>query len=277
MRPSFLLPCLVSAALAACGADAQDAERSEPVLLDVDAGRIAGRAYFGGELEHPVLAVVLHGDLLEPDDSYHYDFARTVASQMSNVVVVGLLRPGYGDEGGNWSDGDMLLATGDNYTADVAEAVAQATEQLKERYDARTAVLIGHSGGAAVSALVLGRHPDAANAALLLACPCDLPAWRAHMGSTRPSPIWRQPHEGLSPIDFASGVKSSALVEVIVGADDVVTPPEYSEAYAAALTARGVDARLSVLPDLGHNILRRPPVVSMTIDLMDRAGERAPE
>jgi pimeloyl-ACP methyl ester carboxylesterase len=280
ISPEGFLVVTLCSSVAACG-DALDTdsngrptvnldnERSEFVWLEATEGRIGGRAYVGADVDdEPILVVVLHGDLLEPDNSYHYGFARTLASQTANAVVVGLLRPGYRDERGNRSDGDPLTGTGDNYTLEVVAAIAQATEQLKARYGAGTAVLIGHSGGAALAALVLGLYPDVADGGLLVACPCDLPAWRDYMLSERGDPIWTQPHRGLSPIDYADRVSSTAIVELTVGDEDRVVEPEYSQRHAALLSARGVEARVAVLAGLGHNILLRPPVVAMASELM---------
>lgn len=250
------------------------AGEGEFVWLDTIEGRLGGRAFLSAELnEDPVLAIVLHGDRLEPDDSYHYVFAQTVASEVSNAILVGLLRPGYRDEQGNRSDGDILTATGDNYTREVVDAVADATRQLKDRYKAAATVLIGHSGGAAIAALVLGNHPEVADAALLLACPCDLQAWRTHMMTLRPSPVWQRPHQGLSPLDSAAGVPSTSIVELLVGDEDDVVRIEYSDDYASALRARDVEARVTVLPGLGHNILLQPAVVSEAIELITRVEE----
>ena len=245
--------------------------RSEFVWLNGRQGRIGGRSYINSDSsDEPLLAIVLHGDLLEPANSYHYGFARTLAAQVPGVVVVALLRPGYSDERGNRSDGETLNATGDNYTAEVVEAVASATSQLQERYGPSATVLIGHSGGGAIAALVLGRHPDVADAVLLVACPCDLPAWRAHMMGLRPNPVWQQPHQGLSPLTAVSGVRPTAVVELMVGDEDDVVPPQNSHDYAAALRELGVEATVTVLPGLGHNILQRPPVISMAKNLLTR-------
>jgi pimeloyl-ACP methyl ester carboxylesterase len=249
----------------------QVAPRTEFVWLNAPEGRIGGRAYINIDSEdEPVLAIVLHGDLLQPDNSYHYGFARAIAAQSSDVVVVGLLRPGYSDERGNRSDGEVLNATGDNYTAEVVEAVASATMQMKKRYGTGATILVGHSGGAAIAALVLGLYPDVADAALLVACPCDLPAWRADMMSVRPNPVWQQAHQGLSPLATVSGVRPTSIVELIVGGEDDVVRAEYSQDYAAALQERGIDASVTVLPGLGHNILQRPPVISMAKALLRR-------
>jgi pimeloyl-ACP methyl ester carboxylesterase len=256
---------------AAQASPGQSNERSELVSLDVAGGRMTGRAYKSAESNAgPALVVVLHGDLFESGNTYHYGFARTMASDTPNMVAVGLLRPGYSDERGNRSDGDALTATGDNYTAEVVAAVAAATEQLKSRYRARKTVLVGHSGGAAIAALLLGRYPDIADASLLVACPCDVPAWRKYMMSVRPNPVWQRPHRGLSPMDFVKDVKPSTTVELVVGDEDQVALPDYTQKYAAALRARGVDVRVSILPGLGHNILQRPAVIRMASELIAR-------
>jgi pimeloyl-ACP methyl ester carboxylesterase len=222
-------PDLAPSMRAAQVTTAQSSERSELVSFDVAGARMTGRAFKSAEANRdPALVVVLHGDLLEPGNTYHYGFARTMAYEAPNIVAVGLLRPGYSDERGNRSDGDALTATGDNYTAEVVAAVAAATEQLKSRYRASTTILVGHSGGAAIAALLLGRYPDIANASLLVACPCDVPAWRKYMMSVRQNPIWQRPHQGLSPMDFVTGVNSSTTVELVVGDEDLVVLPEYS-------------------------------------------------
>lgn len=192
-----------------------------------------------------------------------------MAAQSSDVVV-GLLRPGYSDERGNRSDGDILNAAGDNYTAAVVETVASATMQIKERYSADATVLIGHSDCAAIAALVLGRHPDVADGALLVACPCDLPAWRAYMMSIRPHPVWQRPHERLPPLTTVSGVRPSSIVKLMVGDEDEIVQPEYSKDYAAALRQRSVEVNVAVLSGLGYNILQRPLVIGRANELIRR-------
>ena len=45
--------------------------------------------------------------------------------KIDDSVVVALLRPGYRDHTGERSEGEQGLKTGDNYTPEVVEAVAQ--------------------------------------------------------------------------------------------------------------------------------------------------------
>ena len=72
--------------------------------------RLKVRVFLGQRLsEHPVLLVVLHGDL---GTDYINLFASQAADQR-DIVAVALLRPGYSDKQGDVSDGIKGLATGD--------------------------------------------------------------------------------------------------------------------------------------------------------------------
>jgi len=99
---------------------------------------------------HPILVVVLHGDLLGvrsiPSTTYHYVFAQHASAKMDDLVAVAVLRPGYRDASGEHSDGEQWLTTGDNYTPEVVDAVAQAIDQLKAKFHPSHTVLAGHSG-----------------------------------------------------------------------------------------------------------------------------------
>jgi pimeloyl-ACP methyl ester carboxylesterase len=118
--------------------------------------------------------------------------------------------------------------------------------------------LAGHSGGAAITADLLGRWPALVNAALLVSCPCDVPAWRRHMLAIQKDPIWLVPVHSLSPMDLADKVSRSARVQMVVGGDDQVAPLELSRRYAGELRKYGHNVGLTVLPGLKHNILLEP-------------------
>jgi pimeloyl-ACP methyl ester carboxylesterase len=237
--------------------------------IDVTGGRLKTQIYSTTPLgARPTLVIALHGDLFDPTPSYQYAFAQALTQgfdapampgqvrarlgthpHVNDVVAAGLLRPGYTDNAGDRSDGQRGEALGDNYTAEVVDAVATATRALTQRFLARRVVLVGHSGGATIAALVLGRHPDVADAALLVACGC---------GATR----------SLQPLDVARSVRPDVTVRLLVGAEDAVTPGEESQRYAEVLRQRGVDAQVTVLPGLGHNITFTRPVFSEAARLL---------
>lgn len=148
--------------------------QGETVWIDEPNGRLKTRVYRSARLSpSPVLILVVHGDIPRPPPDYQYVFAQIAAGASENVVAAGVLRPGYADSQGDRSSGDMGYAVGDNYTAEVVDALDMAVSTLKARYHAGAVILVGHSGGAAIVADLLGRHPNSANGAVLVACGCD--------------------------------------------------------------------------------------------------------
>ena len=241
--------------------------------IDVSIGRLKTRIYTGtATSESPVLVLVLHGDLPEPPPSYQYEFAKVIADTVENVVAAGLLRPGYRDPIGARSSGVVGGAVADNYTPAVVDAVASVARELVKDYRARETILVGHSGGAAIVANLLGRHPDVAQGAVLVGCGCDPRAWRATRLAETGNPIFSGPTPSLLPLDLAPVVAPGTIVRMVVGQDDDVVPPQHSQAYATALRERGVDVSVEVLPGLGHNILFAPRVMDALREVLMKLG-----
>src|SRR5262245_9029059 len=127
-----------------------------------------------GDLSSPTLVAVLHGDVSSGGPArYHVDFAQKLAHGSKNLVVIAMVRPGYDDGAGNVSTGSHNNRS-DRYTADNLDAVGDGVRRLRERYEGARVILVGHSGGAATSAVIIGRRPGVADAAVLVACPCNL-------------------------------------------------------------------------------------------------------
>jgi len=231
--------------------------------------RLKTRVYeSAGRGADPVLVVVLHGDAPRQPPRYQYRFAASVAAALPNVVAAAVLRPGYSD-GEERSDGMRGETTGDNYTPEVIDAVTAAITALKERYHPRAVVLVGHSGGAAIAADLLGSRKGGADAALLVSCPCDLAEWRQHMHSVQGGAIWERPVRSLSPIAEADGVPLSTRVTLLVGSQDDVAPPALTQAYAEALRKRGVAVRADVVEGEPHDMLLEPVVIDRLRDIVD--------
>jgi alpha-beta hydrolase superfamily lysophospholipase len=211
---------------------------------------------------HPVLVVVVHGDAPFNKPGYQYGFAKQVAARHPDVVAVGLLRPGYTDPQGHRSAGVRGEAVGDNYTPEVIRAVAAGIAQLKQRYQARQVVAVGHSGGAAIVADVLALYPSAADAALLVSCPCDVPRWRQHMQQLQGDgdSVWQKPVTSLSPQALVAKVARTVPVTLLVGTADSVTPVRLSWAYWRTLHQQNPTTKLVPLPGLDHEILFTPAV-----------------
>ncbi len=266
-RVVFALTVALVVALGPC-AFAQtasgDPPAAETLWLSGNALKIKTNIYQSARLSsHPTLVVVLHGDLLGfrqiPPSTYHYVFADAATRKIEDVVVAAVLRPGYRDHSGERSDGNAGLATGDNYTPEVVDAVGAVIAQLKARFHPAHTVLVGHSGGAAITGDLLGRLPAAVDGALLVSCPCELAAWRRYMmRKQNNNPIWSMPIHSLSPQELASKVSPGEHVTVLVGAEDDVAPPWMSRRYAQALKEHVRHVNLTIAPGLGHEILLEP-------------------
>jgi pimeloyl-ACP methyl ester carboxylesterase len=267
----------MSAMVTACTPDTSSRIGGQTVWLSVTPGRVKAQVFAREPVsDRPILVLILHGDIPDPRPDYQYLVAKAITLgwpdapersatlrtalgkdwQDDDVVAAGILRPGYTDPSGDRSSGDRGRAVGDNYTPEVVDAIAGAARQLRELYSARAVVLVGHSGGGAIVADVLGRHPDLAEGALLVACGCDPEAWRSRMRGRLS--IGDEPNPSLMPLSLAGQVRPGTIVRLVVGAEDDVVMPEDSRRYAEALQRHGVDARLTIEPGLGHNMLVTP-------------------
>lgn len=274
------LTCLLALSGTACTSSPELGESSGMVRwIEVPEGRLKTKIYGLGKLsENPVLIVFLHGDGRGP--SYQYAIAQVIAEGFDrpevpkelkkflsdDVVAAGLLRPGYTDKAGDRSDGRQGQRNGDNHTREVTHAVNEAVTKLKKELNARAVILIGHSGGATISANLLALYPDTADAALLVACGCDMKAVRARYYERTGKKIWREPVNSLDPLMTVDGVPSDKKVRLLVGAHDVITSPIDMRLYSAALAARGVDVNVEVASDHDHNSLVFAPAMFRNLD-----------
>lgn len=208
-----------------------------------------------GELTNPVLVLVLHGDAPFNNPSYQYLIAKKIANENSNLVAVGVLRPGYTDHEGNRSEGERGEAIGDNYTRDVLSSIYQLTNDLKKKYDPSTIILVGHSGGAAISANLMSQYPEAYSKSLLISCPCDLHPWRQHMKVLQDgAEIWDIEVSSLSPIEELKNIPDSTPIVVVHGENDPVVPVSIIQNYVAELKANNKNVQFRLLQDQGHEI-----------------------
>lgn len=201
------------------------------------------------------LVVVLHGDgrgqLLDRQIERWRLTSQALGAANRNVVF--MVRPGYQSPIGNSSG--WANPRDDDYTAGNVERVAGALQTLRERYQPTRLILIGHSGGAALSALVLGKYPGTADAALLLACPCDLPQVRAHRDAQRGQSTGGWPNS-LNPLDVIGGIPAGTQVWAITGAQDDNTLPMFAKRWVDAAAAKGIAAKFEEVQGQNHGSLQ---------------------
>lgn len=224
---------------------------------------------------HRVLVVLLHGDSGGGLTQRHLDRWQRAASNLSELSqhIVFLVRPGYsapvGDSSG-WAN-----QRDDDYTAENVARVATALENLKTRYKPSKVLLVGHSGGAAIAALILGRHPAALDGAVLLGCPCDIPVWRQHRGLQRGRQTpWPN---SLNPLDVIDKIPTNKVVFAITGSQDDNTLPQFAQAWTSAASARGIHAKFLLAPDRDHtNILLWSELTDQVKQIIRRLTSESP-
>lgn len=262
MRPihAFLLPLLASASVAsAAGCDREDFEtrisgESECLLM---------RRY---GTETPTSMVVwLHGNVSTGGPANaHFRIAQQLAAGLAadKVLAIALVRPGYPDGSGAFSSGNDY-GRADNWPRATVAEIGTAIDRLRRRYKPDAVILVGHSGGAAIAAVLLGMMPQVANAALLVSCPCDLVVWRAGRSG--------RPWVSEDPMQWVGRVDASARVVALTGTADATTHPELGKAYVERLKARGIDAAFQPVPDGGHiDILNSPELAAATARMLRR-------
>ena len=286
---SSILTGLLLLVTSAFGQSSHAGETSGEIRwIDVPEGQLKAKVYGTDSIsENPLLVVVLHGDgqSRAPRPSYQYAVAQAIAEgfgrpempedmrhfRFDDVVAAGILRPGYTDEDGDRSDGRLGERTGDNHTPEVTEAVATAVNTLKNDFKARAVILIGHSGGATISANILALYPDTADAALLVACGCDMAEIRARYYEKTGNPLWNTPTTSLDPMKTAHAVPEVKKVRLLGGENDDIVHPEDMRRYADLLIAAGADVKMLVGPDHGHNSIFFSPLMFSYLDELVRA------
>jgi pimeloyl-ACP methyl ester carboxylesterase len=201
----------------------------------------------GTPAQTKTLVVVLHGDLSSggPAD-YIFPVAET-ASELG-AVGVAMMRIGYSG-GGRSSTGRASRSENRSeiYTPDEMDAIADATTRLKAHHGADTIVMIGHSGGAVMTGVILGRHPGLVQRAMLLSCPCDVPTWR-QINNRKPL------SRAENPLDYIDRIPAGTMIRLVTGSRDTNTWSRLSRGYAADASAKGIDATFAEVSGAPHNL-----------------------
>ena len=214
-----------------------------------------------GASEPESLLIWLHGDISSGGPAnYHFPLAQKAAEDFANRKVrsVALVRPGYPDGEGRSSSAAFLHGgRRDHYTRVNMEELIGAVQKLQARCKTRHTVLVGHSGGAAMAANLLGMAPGLAHGVVLVACPCDLKAWR----------VGRSPWDrSESPIQWVEKIAPATRVLALTGASDDNTSPALARSYVEALQKVGASASYEEIPGATHNSAFRSPMVFSAIE-----------
>src|SRR4029434_3722448 len=180
MRTRLFVPVLLAFVVATRAfAEPCGTETSETKVTGVSQCLLMRRY---GTAQPTAMIVWLHGDVSSGGPAnYHFSLAQKAAEDFASdkVMSVALVRPGYPDGSGESSSVSFLHSgRSDHYTRENIAEVGAAIEALRSKYTPNFVIIVGHSGGAATAAVLLGMKPQLADAAVLVSCPCELVSWR---------------------------------------------------------------------------------------------------
>ncbi len=216
-----------------------------------------------GSLEPKALIVYIHGNASTGGPvTSHFKMAEKNAADFAadRVLAVALVRPGYPDDTGAYSSGSDN-GRADNWQRPTVLEIGTVIEKLKAKFKPETTILVGHSGGAAIAAVLLGIQPDLADAAVLIGCPCDMAEWRKGRG--------RSPWISEDPLKWVGQVKQTVRVVALTGSGDDTTAPGLSKTYIEQLQQRGIKAKFRLVSEMGHiDVLKSHEITDAISELL---------
>ena len=258
MKNGFLTAAALSALLflTACGgttvgnpSDASAGPCASPDNVNYVRGTVhclAVKTFASSNSAAKTLVVVLHGDLSGGGVA---DYIFPVAEKASEYGATGvaMMRPGYTGDG-RQSSGTPTRSQNRwvRYHGKEIDSIAAAVATLKKHHAAERVVMVGHSGGALISGVMLGRAAPLVDAALLVSCVCvDTAEW---VSRGKRKPLWNAE----SPIDYLPSTPKSARIFALTGVRDSVTPTDMAHRYVEEAKRQGLDASFILLSKAGH-------------------------
>ncbi len=220
-----------------------------------------------GPSDPTAMVIWLHGDVSSGGPAnYHFPLAQKAANDHASakVMSIALVRPGYPDGSGTSSTVSFFDGgRSDHYTQQNVAEVGAVIEKLRLKYRPKSLIIVGHSGGAATAAVLLGMKPQLAEAAILVSCPCELVTWRASRGRS----AWTRSE---NPTNWAGKISAATKVIAFTGAKDDNTYPSLASQYVEILRARGIDANFHLISNATHNSALR------SAEVFDEIGKLLP-
>ena len=196
------------------------------------------------------LVIFIHGDVSKGGASDYFNKrVYQIEPKFNDIVAVTLIRPGYYDSNNNYSSGGTVKYRRDSYTKENITIIADAIKNLKNYYKPNKLILVGHSGGANIVANIIGLYPSLAFGAVIGACPCNVPKWRAMKGKSN----W---NNSLSPINYVNTIKDTKVI-LVAGKDDSNVRPKIMIEYQNKLKQQKIDSKLLILDDVSHSGVAR--------------------
>ena len=195
------------------------------------------------------LVIFMEGDYRgsKPNNvKQHYPMSAAIKDEKENINFFYLARPGHKYSGrkrsvGKRTNSQMSGSWNAVYKKswDAIRLSGAAIKKLKEYYQPDELIVMGHSGGAQETSILIGRMPGLIDKAILSGCPC-LEGWP----DKRNNP-WESPANQIAHID------PKTKITIITGKSDRETHTDESKKYAIYAKKQGLNVELHVVKG-GH-------------------------
>ena len=186
------------------------------------------------------LVIFIHGDQSDGKPVRSMIDNAEATTVPSGTVKVSILRPGY-QGGGRDSTGDRCGVRGWCYGVKNVNEMTAAIQSLKDYYKPLKTIIIGHSGGATITGVMIGRTPGIAEGAILLACNCNISQRLVDRNITKNTQEILS--NELSPSDFVKNIPKTTKVIAITGAGDNNTRDVIAKDYIKSLIDLNISAQ----------------------------------
>lgn len=217
--------------------------------------------FWGSPSDNPdetKVLVFLHGDSGRPERMF------PLASEFGShgVISIVMARPGCAiTPGGPRSEGKHNTKNGSHLSKNNIEKVGQAIQAIKDMYGAENVYAVGHSGGAAISGVLIGTNKELLKGVVLAACPTYVSQWRLKIGKRS----WGQ---AKSPHSYIADIPKDTKITLLAGDMDTNTGPWLMERYAKAAREEGLVVDTVVVKGAKHHQVRDNPEIRIEIDRM---------
>lgn len=197
------------------------------------------------------LLVFIHGDGVKGGGASDYLKSHAAFFSDSKTISTVLIRPGYYDSYGNYSTGESYAfdcegLPCDGYRNKTIATIAAGIKELKDFYHPSCIILVGHSGGAMMSGVILGKYPNLVNGAVLASTTNNVHEWsKVHQWGSWPN--------SLSPHNWISKIPKNTFIYIVSGSKDMNTYSKMARMYYDSLINSKLRAYFILVNNGTHN------------------------
>ena len=209
------------------------------------------------------LVIFIHGDQVETKNIYFDTFASEFVQP--DILLISITRPGWTNIKDHKSEGKLNISNGDNYIPkEDVDPIYRVIKKLKKKFKTLETLVVGHSGGAAITGILYGRFTKLVDSAILISCPCIVPLWRRDYYNNiikKTNKLFCMPKfKSHSPHQYVKKISSNLKIHIFAGNQDKNTLPIYSEEYQILLKQNNKNSKLYFFENDHLNILKNEKV-----------------